>query len=152
MIDGELVLWAACVAASSGTHVVTGSSSRRRPSSRSRRTAAAVKLLVIEAIREAAVTVGWRVGPDAERAVAPRVRQAAVDDDPVGEARDEIALGEPLEEHGVHLGQGVAQGHATRLPSGRIRDRHLHRDGRDSQPVGQDDLMVVDRSETRASS
>ena len=65
---------------------------------------------------EAAVPVGWRVGPGAERAVARRVRQTAVDDDPVGEARDEIARGEPLED-GVHLGQGVAQGHVTRVPS-----------------------------------
>ena len=47
--------------------------------------------------------------------MAPRVRQIAVDDDPVGEARDEIARGEPLED-GVHLGQGVAQGHVTRVP------------------------------------
>ena len=81
-----------------------------------------MKLLVIEAIRKTAVPVGWRVGPGAERAVAHRVRQIAVDDDPVGEARDEIARGEPLED-GVHLGQGVAQGHVTRVPSRRLHEK-----------------------------
>ena len=122
VIDGESAVWAACVAASSGTHVVTGSSSLRRPSSRSRRTAAAVKLLVIEAIRKRLCRSGGASDPGAERAVARRVRQTAVHDDPVGEARDEIARGEPLED-GVHLGQGVAQGHMTRVPPGRLHKK-----------------------------
>ena len=110
MIGGESAVGPAWVAASSGTHVATGSSRRSRPSSRRRSTAAAVKLLVIEAIRKTAVPIGRRVLPDPERAVAAGVRQPAVDDDPVGEARDDVALGEPLED-GVDLGQGVAQGH-----------------------------------------
>ena len=68
-----------------------------------------MKLLVIEAMRKTAVPSGGASSPT--RSVPwPSLRQVAVDDDAVGEARDDVALGEPLED-GVDLGQGVAQGH-----------------------------------------
>ena len=116
MIGGESAVWPAWVAASSGTHVVDRIVEPEAALVAQQEDGGRREALGHRGDPEAAVPIGRCVVPTRSVPWPFACASAAVDDDPVGEARDDVARGEPLED-GVDLGQGVAQGHLTRVPS-----------------------------------
>ena len=95
----------------SGTYFSAGSSSDSFPSSRSFRIEIAVKLLVIEAMRNTLSAVDRRLRRHVAEAGHAGVRQLPVDDHAPGGARH-VAIGHELVEEVVDVGEGRGESSA----------------------------------------